>query len=642
MLVEEDEHFHLAGGEPGCDLVRHAATESTAVAHAVEQTPRDRTGQRGLAHCYPAQEGRNPLRRLALEEVAGGARPDRREQIVLRPRGRQDDHLARGSGVADQRQRRRPAQTGHREIEEHQIRLEPPGEVDRLLAVPCLADHVEAVLAKKRRQGLARQRVIVDDEDALVHVSLIGSPRRADKGNMDAKRPDAFRSWLVGELLLVALLGAATALFVTATDLDDSYQLPQARLVLDTAVAVVATIVAILTAIRFRVDGRLMDLLLAGGFWAIGLGTFVFNVAPVLNGGSLEAPEAWAGVTADILAAALIATAPFVHRRLHDRGPALVISVVAVTAALAVPWTILASVAAPVPLAGPGDGRGLLITLSLALLALLGLVALVGFGLRFRRYGADLDRWLAIALTLTLFAELHYVLTPTLSGQYVLQGDFLRLFSYGVLLLGVWRAISEAEFGRAVADERARVAREIHDGLAQYLFALSTHVSMLEVGAPLDDVLPRLKNASQAAQQEARFAVLALSSAGGRAPFDAALRRYVDFLTADGVLEVGVDIDPSVRLAPDEQIEIFRIVQEGLANARRHAGASRADVRVRQRNGRRVVSVRDNGVGFVEADPAAGQGLRNMRLRAESIDGGFTLRSTHGHGTAIEIVLRAA
>ena len=49
-----------------------------------------------------------------------------------------------------------------------------------------------------------------------------------------------------------------------------------------------------------------------------------------------------------------------------------------------------------------------------------------------------------------------------------------------MLLVGVWRAISFAEFGRAVAEERARVAREIHDGLAQYLFAVSTHASMLE------------------------------------------------------------------------------------------------------------------------------------------------------------------
>ena len=84
--------------------------------------------------------------------------------------------------------------------------------------------------------------------------------------------------------------------------------------------------------------------------------------------------------------------------------------------------------------------------------------------------------------------------------------------------------------------------------------------------------------------------MLALSSASGTAPFDAALRRYVEFLTADGVLEVDVEIDPRILLAPDEQIEVFRIVQEGLANVRKHAGAQRAEVWIGQRLGRRIVT----------------------------------------------------
>jgi signal transduction histidine kinase len=226
------------------------------------------------------------------------------------------------------------------------------------------------------------------------------------------------------------------------------------------------------------------------------------------------------------------------------------------------------------------------------------------------------------------------------SSDNVLQGDFLRFTAYGILLVGVWRAIAEAEFGRAVADERARVAREIHDGLAQYLFAISTQVNMLETGAPLEQVLPRLKRASTAAQQEARFAVLALSSAGGTAPFDAALRRYVDVLTADGALDVELEVDSQVRLAPDEQIEVFRIVQEGLGNARRHAGATHVEVSISQQGGRRVVAVRDDGSGFDHEETTGGQGLENMRMRAEAIDGRLSLSTAPGRGTKIEVVLR--
>ena len=271
--------------------------------------------------------------------------------------------------------------------------------------------------------------------------------------------------------------------------------------------------------------------------------------------------------------------------------------------------------------------EGSYVRLAAALLTVLWLVALVGFGVRYRRYGRDLDSWMCLAATLAVFADLHLALKPIVSSDFLLQGDFLRVLAYGILVVGVWRAISQAEFGRAVADERGRVARDIHDGLAQYLFAISTQVSMLESGAPLDEVLPRLKRAATSAQQEARFAVLALSSAGGSARFDSALRRYVEVLTADGELDVEVDVDPNVRLAPDEQIEVFRIVQEGLGNARRHAGARHVDVSITQRTGRRVVSVSDDGVGFDEADVPVGQGIANMRLRAEAIEGELTLRS---------------
>jgi signal transduction histidine kinase len=185
------------------------------------------------------------------------------------------------------------------------------------------------------------------------------------------------------------------------------------------------------------------------------------------------------------------------------------------------------------------------------------------------------------------------------------------------------------------------VAREIHDGLAQYLFAVSTHASMLEAGAPMEETIPRLKEAAVLAQQEARFAILALSSASGTAPFDAALRRYVDVLTADGALEVELTIDPTITLGPDEQIELFKIVQEGLANARKHAGAERAWVEIGERLGERVVSLRDDGAGFAPDDGGAGQGLTNMRERAAAIGGAFSLRSAPGAGTALEVVLRA-
>src|SRR5205085_5437300 len=157
-----------------------------------------------------------------------------------------------------------------------------------------------------------------------------------------------------------------------------------------------------------------------------------------------------------------------------------------------------------------------------------------------------------------------------------------------------------------------------------------THVSMLERGAPVDEILPKLKEATGAAQQEARFAVIALSSASGTAPFDAALNRYDEFLTADGQLAVDLEIDPGIRLAPDEQIEVFRIVQEGLGNVRKHANARTARVRIGERLGERIVKIEDDGEGFDGETAPTGQGLKNIRSRAKTIAGDFNVRSRPG------------
>lgn len=454
---------------------------------------------------------------------------------------------------------------------------------------------------------------------------------------MKTRPSERYRSWLIGELVLVVLLGLGTVL-LAVTDRLDGYALQHARISLDTAVAVVASIVAILTAIRFLVEGRGMDLLLAAGFLAIGVGAFAFAVVPVLSGSDLGPVEGWAAIGASVFGTALIAVAPFVTLRIGRRRRALVATATLVVVTLSGIW--LDARILQLDLSGPDGIRSPAVVGAYGLLTILSLVAVIGFGLRYRRHGRDLDSWLTLALTLVVFADLHYVLAPAQSSDYVLQSDLLRLLAFAVLLVGVWRAIGQAEFGRAVAEERARVARDIHDGLAQYLFALSTQISMLESGAELEKILPRLKFAATAAQQEAQFAVLALSAAAGSASFDSALRRYIDFLAADGALDVDVQIDSGITLAPDEEIEVFRIVQEGLANARKHADAHRAQVSIVQRGDRRIVRVSDNGSGFESEDGGAGQGLKNMRSRAASIEGIFSLRSSPGKGTAIEVVLR--
>jgi signal transduction histidine kinase len=451
-----------------------------------------------------------------------------------------------------------------------------------------------------------------------------------------------FEGFLWGELALVALLGVALALFLSKPELRDGYHLPELRLVLTTLYAVGGGLVALLTASRFSAEGRRFDLFLCGGFFTTSLAWAAFAVGPAVTGLAEHRTETWAGLAGILIGWTLVAVAPFVRGRVENRRTALVDLLVGLTLLLFLVWAGSRALGLGLPDLQPAPGRdgpNLLAEVP-ALLALVNLVGVVGFGHRFRTHGEDLDRWLALGLTLMLFGSIHLIFSPLTGTTVVAQGDFLRLLAYSVLLVGVWRAIRSTEFRRAVAEERARVAREIHDGLAQYLFAVTTHVSMLEAGVDTKETLPRLKEAALAAQQEARFAVLALSSASGSAPFDAALRRYVDFLTADGALEVELEIDAGMQLAPDEQIEVFRIVQEGLSNTRRHAGARKALLLVSRRGVDRLVALYDDGDGFESPGDAAGQGLLNMRQRAAAIGGAFSLRSVPGRGTALEVVLR--
>ena len=450
---------------------------------------------------------------------------------------------------------------------------------------------------------------------------------------------DDFQAWLGGEILLIGLLGASLALFVTNPHLQTEVDLPNLRLVLQTIAAFAAGIIALLAGIRYAVEGRRLDLLLSTGFLVASVSTAAFSIVPALNGHPIHRPESWAAVVGRVFSWVLIAAAPFVPGRSRPRT--LANTILAALAVLLVAWLALRSAGTDLPALDPHAETPFVLTSSFAALALLNLLALVGFGKRFYERREDLDRWLALGATLMLFASLHYIFTPVIATSSVSRGDFLRLLAYFLLLVGAWRAISMAEFGKAVAEERARVAREIHDGLAQYLFAVSTHATMLEHGAPREETVAKLKEAADAAQQEARFAILALSTAAGNASFDAALRRYVEFLTADGELEVDLEIDPAVRLAPDEQIEVFRIVQEGLGNVRKHANARRAEVVIGLRDGERFVRVHDDGEGFDGEPTAAGQGLRNIRARTKNIEGGFTLTSRPGIGTALEVVLRA-
>src|SRR3990172_2846178 len=110
---------------------------------------------------------------------------------------------------------------------------------------------------------------------------LSAAARLPTRGKVQHARTQSYRSWLLGELLLVGLLASATALFAVRDTLTSAYALPEARLAFDTAVALVALIVAVLASVRFVVEGRVLDLLLAAGFWGISLRPAPLGLVPL-------------------------------------------------------------------------------------------------------------------------------------------------------------------------------------------------------------------------------------------------------------------------------------------------------------------------------------------------------------------------
>jgi nitrate/nitrite-specific signal transduction histidine kinase len=204
----------------------------------------------------------------------------------------------------------------------------------------------------------------------------------------------------------------------------------------------------------------------------------------------------------------------------------------------------------------------------------------------------------------------------------------------------------------AVLEERARLAREIHDDVAQVLGALQLKVSLLDDLLSGDKItqarasLPELQDMISEAYTGVRELVfnlraVALPTAGLLPSLQEYLADYRLHYTLDVSLEA--DADAAALLDGNRSVQVIRIIQEALTNARRHAQAGHAWVRIERLGERVSVSVEDDGQGF---DPSgafsADQphfGLQVMRERAEKVCGRLAVNSRPGAGTRVELCL---
>ncbi|WP_217915167.1 GAF domain-containing sensor histidine kinase [Miltoncostaea marina] len=210
--------------------------------------------------------------------------------------------------------------------------------------------------------------------------------------------------------------------------------------------------------------------------------------------------------------------------------------------------------------------------------------------------------------------------------------------------------LHEGAIDAAVVDERLRLARELHDGLAQVLGYINTQTlavrKLLSSGRPdeAQEELAAMQAAARDVYADIREAILGLRVALPRDGFIPGIGRYVEgygaMAGAEVRLETHGDLD-GLALAPSAEIQVVRIIQEALANIRKHAGAAHARVRMRLEDGTLVVEVSDDGRGFDPgATPASGWprfGLQTMRERAVAVGGTFDVASRPGAGTTVRV-----
>jgi nitrate/nitrite-specific signal transduction histidine kinase len=212
--------------------------------------------------------------------------------------------------------------------------------------------------------------------------------------------------------------------------------------------------------------------------------------------------------------------------------------------------------------------------------------------------------------------------------------------------------LKEAEQQWTIVAERDRIARELHDSLAQVLGHI--HLRLRDIETRLDGAAPiigaelaDLAGVADEAYRDVREAILGLretiSSEGG---LEGALREYIAKYARQTGIKASLVCDETARAAlpPRAEVQLLRVVQEALTNVRKHAGATRVVVRMRCPGGMPIVEVEDDGSGF---DPSrlatsfsGGFGLTSMRERVEQVGGTLELHTAPGEGTRIVVRLQ--
>ena len=452
--------------------------------------------------------------------------------------------------------------------------------------------------------------------------------------------------------MLTAGAAALFTLLVSVTSLIDfAYRNPALHVAVETAAALISIMAAQLTYGRFRQTYERRDLFLTASLSVFAVANLVSTIPELTSSEGVFGT--WTSVGARLLGAVLMALAavrPIRSSHHPARDARRLLSACAlVLGGLALAVAIVADTLpeAIAPDLSP-DGRHArvvgnptVLAAHLAVMVLFG-VAAAGFARLAQRTGDELSRWLAIASVLGAFAWLNYFLFPSLYSPYFYAGDVLRLGFFLALFVGgalelrrTQRLLSTA----AVLDERQRIARDIHDGIAQDLAFILQQGRRLAAQPEAPTVMRHIVVAASRAIDESRHVMAALERAGGE-PLIAALRITALEVAGREGGSVEMDVDDAVAVPARTQEVLLRVLREAIINAMRHGGAKLVRIELRE-DPSVCLAITDDGTGFdVEAGAESGRlGLRSMASRIAELGGAVRIDYTPGSGTRVEVSL---
>jgi signal transduction histidine kinase len=441
---------------------------------------------------------------------------------------------------------------------------------------------------------------------------------------------------------IVVGAAVATSLIALAPALRIAFSAPEMRVALETSCALIALLASYLVLGRFLRARHLDSLVLAASLLVLSCGSLI-------AAGLLALPPSENGrlvtTAATVVGAIMLAASAFVPQRPLARPRNEVFGLVAATALLVA--LVGASLTLIEHLFRPGavelgsspqleSHAALFVGESIAMVAFV--VAAVGFANRLRIETDAFFSFLVVGSILSAAAQLNYILFASADDSLVRVGDVFRALFYAVLLIGAareigeyWRRLAQT----AVLEERRRIARDLHDGVAQELLFIGRRA--MRLAATGNETAREIQASAERALGDSRRAIAALTRPLDQ-PLDEVLTEAVSEVASRYHVRLDLDFQPGVSVATDAREALVRIACEAVSNAARHGHARVVHLRL-ARNGGVHFGVADDGAGFDPEAPSASRfGIAIMRERAQAAGGSFMLRSAPGRGTELEVV----